>query len=445
MQNYKAELEQMREELAQAKFGSFLIIPLKYDTGDVNIGWLNEIGKKQPITTMDINEAIKQNLNADNGIQILERYYISGKKVQELLFDNVCADEVKMYVCEADATPDMNDIPQNSFRIHSAYFYIFHTQVAFLCLGITYSKIETVEKICNLGFSESHARYMYQNASQLQPFSLDEKMIMLCKMAGLKCFFRDGSALSLESYIYMLAVVRNRFQYLESLRHLTFNLHQMIPLGEIMEDESEGDIRYVFSVKSRALGTYRWGCCVTSQTISYIVADEDLDVNAEMLAHAEDCLPIILLALYEKYSCLRFTQLLSSVNIKSMRRLRKLNRQMLEFRAYGTVDPSHISRWYNIKQIYQHMIETNGINTAIEDVSNKLGILAERQKEMESNTSEAVMGLITIFGLVSILDSLLSIKQIIVGGDPLALPITVISPLLIIIGIIVTVLWRRRE
>lgn len=365
--------------------------------------------------------------------------------MQELLFGSSYTEDMKLYVGETYTNADNNHTYDDYFKIHSAYFYIFHTQVAFLCLGITYSKIETIEKICNLGYVENHITYMYQYASNHNSFSLDEKLMKLCKRVGFDCFFSNSTSLFLESYTYTLAVVRNRFHYMESMRQIAFNIHQMIPLDEIMEDESEEDIRYVFSVKSHSLGTYRWGCCVTSQTISYIVANENLDVDKEMDEQAENSLPIVLLALYEKYSCLRFTQILTSVNTHSMRLLRRLNRQMLEFRAYGTVDPSHISRWYNIRQIYQNIIETNGINASIEDISNKLGILADCQKDIENSTNEAVMGLITIFGFVSIVDSLLSIKQIIAEGDTFALPITIISTLLLLISTIVAILWIRRK
>ena len=116
---------------------------------------------------------------------------------------------------------------------------------------------------------------------------------------------------------------------------------------------------------------------------------------------------------------------------------------MLEFRAYGTIHPSHISRWYNVKQIYQYLIETNGIDAAIEDVNNKLNVLAEHQKEVEASTNEAVMGLITLFGIVSILASLLTIIQILQGGGYWT--ITVAALLLIIAGAALAALWRSRE
>ena len=443
-QNYKEELEQIREDLAHAKFGSFLIIPLKYDDAHIKSDWFKEVAERQPITTMDINEAIKNNLNNMNGLQILKRYYLSGDNLIKLLFGDAFAQDANFYVSEKDTALSEEAIEQEFFQFYCAYIYVFHSQVAFLCLGLTYPKVQIIERICNLGSADSIAEYFYRDASGLHRFSLDEKLSALCDMAGLECFFQNGASLFLESYTYTLALVRQRFQYLESIHRLAFNLHQMIPLGVMMEDESEDDISYVDAVKSRALGTYRWGCCVTSQTISYIVADETMNLEAELHTQAEDGLPVILLALYEKYTCLRFTELLASADKKQIHLLRSLNKQMLEFRAYGTIHPSHISRWYNVKQIYRHMIETNDIEAAIADIGDKLAILDEHQKEIEANTNEALMSLITIFGVVSILESLIAIIQILVGGDPIGWSMTIIMLMAITVGAMILILRRKK-
>lgn len=59
-----------------------------------------------------------------------------------------------------------------------------------------------------------------------------------------------------------------------------------------------------------------------------------------MKTQAEDGLPLVFLALYEKYTCLHFTELLSTIEKKQMFRLRNLKKKMLEFKAFGTVHPA---------------------------------------------------------------------------------------------------------
>ena len=90
---------------------------------------------------------------------------------------------------------------------------------------------------------------------------------------------------------------------------------------------------------------------------------------------------------------------------------------MLQFRAYGTVTPAVISRWHNVRRIYEHLLEFLGVPEAIEELSDKLEMLSNAQKEMEDTRTQAVMSGITIFGLISILDSVLSIYEVLSVGS----------------------------
>ena len=141
-------------------------------------------------------------------------------------------------------------------------------------------------------------------------------------------------------------------------RRLPFNLHKMMPIDAPIEDMSEEDIRYVYAVKHQTFNTYRWGCCVASQTISYVVADEAMDFATERDTQADDGLPVVLLSLYEKYTCLRFTELITHLDKGQIKHLKNL---MLKFQAFGTVAPANLSRWHNVKQIYAHLLEVNDI------------------------------------------------------------------------------------
>ena len=127
--------------------------------------------------------------------------------------------------------------------------------------------------------------------------------------------------------------------------------------------------------------------------------------------------PVVLLALYEKYTCLRFTELITHLDKRQLKRLNALKTLMLRFQAFGTVTPANLSRWHNVKQIYAYLLEVNDIPAAIQDISNKVNILAEHQQETERARSETVINIITIFGIVSILASVLSIVQILSNGD----------------------------
>ena len=98
-------------------------------------------------------------------------------------------------------------------------------------------------------------------------------------------------------------------------------------------------------------------------------------------------------------------------------KIKELKELMLNFQAFGTVTPANLSRWHNVKQIYTNLLEVNDIPAAIEDISTKLNILTAHQEAVEHARSETIINLITIFGIVSILASVLSIVQILADGD----------------------------
>ena len=205
------------------------------------------------------------------------------------------------------------------------------------------------------------------------------------------------------------------------------------------EDEAEEDIRYAYAARNVDAGAYRWGCCITSQTISYIIADENMDFAAQRDAQADDGLPVVLLALYEKYTCLRFTELITRMKKNQIRELKDL---MLTFQAFGTVTPANLSRWHNVKQIYANLLEVNDVPTAIQDITSKLNILTAHQEAVEHARSETIINLITLFGIVSILASVLSIVQILADGDLLIWVSTILTTVMLALITALAVLRR---
>ena len=126
-----------------------------------------------------------------------------------------------------------------------------------------------------------------------------------------------------------------------------------------------------------------------------------------------------------------------------IRHLKALKKLMLQFQAFGTVTPANLSRWHNVKQIYAYLLEVNDIPAAIQDISSKLNILTEHQQEIERARSETVINIITIFGIVSILASVLSIVQILSGGDALIWISTILTTVALVLVTAVAVRLRK--
>ena len=112
-------------------------------------------------------------------------------------------------------------------------------------------------------------------------------------------------------------------------------------------------------------------------------------------------------------------------------KIKELKELMLNFQAFGTVTTANLSRWHNVKQIYANLLEVNDIPAAIEDISTKLNILTAHQEAVEHARSETIINLITIFGIVSILASVLSIVQILADGDLLIWVSTILTTIML--------------
>ena len=148
----KTEFYRMENDWKQARLCSFLLIPLKYE-GNFQDGWLKANGTAAPFTTMDLNESVKRTINSLSAVNMISRYILSREKVLSLLTDGTTG---QFYACEkgSDSFSD-----RNRFTVHDMEIYVFHTQVAFLCVKIQFSRVSLLDTICNLGYVEDNVNY----------------------------------------------------------------------------------------------------------------------------------------------------------------------------------------------------------------------------------------------------------------------------------------------
>ena len=425
----------MAREIQQnrAAYGCFLILPLKYDSGSLNRSRLTQLGGPIRMTTMDLNENVKAMLEPPGKAAVGAGYAVD---IEALLAP-----------LTAQGAPEpgnafMVDDGQESFpfEVENSFLYVFHTRVAFLCLSLSFARMEALSAICNPGWAHNGASFSRLGpVGERQAVSMERWLSDFLTPFGLRKFFDGDSSFLLDAYAYIFTVVPKWFDELEPLRNIAFNLHKMVSPDSPVQDDAEEDIRYVYAAKNRQANAYRWGCCITSQTISYVVADEAMDFAAERATQAADGLPVVLLSLYEKYTCLRFTELITQMKKSQIKELKEL---MLNFQAFGTVTPANLSRWHNVKQIYAALLEVNDIPTAVRDVSAKLSILTSHQEALSRARSEAIMNLITLFGIVSILASVLSIVQILSSGNTLFWASTILTTVMLALLTAVAILRR---
>lgn len=398
------------------KYGAYLIVPFKYsDTVD-----MTDRLQLHKLQTMDINENIKNMFNGERERSVGAVYKIE----KNTLISYLCGEDGYSH-CEV-----AEQGVSHSFDILDSWLYVFNTKIAFLCLGLSFAQMDALRTICNPGYAVNPARfYLAANSGEKQEFSMDTWLLEMCGSWQLERFYDSEASVLLEAYTYILGLSDTMYPSLEDLRRVTFNLHQMHNPDVPVEDDSEADIRYAYAVKNTARNGYRWASCVTSQTTAYAVADttKQMDIIQEMQTQAEDGLPIALLALYEKYTCLRFTQLIADLKPRNLKSIIELKRMMLNFQAFGTVSPANLSRWNNVRQIYAYLLEVSETDAAMQEISTKIDILVAQQQELETVRSTRIMNLITVFGIVGIMASVQEIVQILSDANGLMWNVTLLT------------------
>lgn len=439
-----SEYLEMNDVFKNARLGAFLIVPLKYSHLDeLSLDWLEKNAELVPIVTPDLSDSVRKLLNSKEKDTVLRRYIIPQKTVLKNILGEESEQSPVFYACDSDNIAYTED---QRFTMQDMELYIFHTKVAFLCVKIKFAKMSVLDTIANLGYAENSICYFRETPDgDRKQIDLEAKIEDICLKSSLTLFNETKGSIFLEAYTYTTAVVGRRFKKTETMRQATFNLHLMVGLPEPVEDNSEADINYVYAVKDQSLGSYRWGSCITSQTISYVVARKDMDIDDELAEQAENGIPVVLLALYQKYTCLRYQEILSTTENFTPKHIKQMKGKLLDFQAFGTIAPANISRWHNIKQTYKYLLEENDIPEAVEKMSLSLNILADHQKEISEARSNAVLGLITLFGVVSIPSSIISIMDIMQGSNPINRLATVVSLISMVIMILVLLLYKRER
>ena len=205
---------------------------------------------------------------------------------------------------------------ENRLELEDIFIFEFHTGVVLVGVSVLYSRMEMLQRICYPGYAKGDCRYSFR--AEKEEILLEGRLKEWLDSLGLLSFYEE-SPLFLEAFVHNIAVVPERFRKMKEITEITFNMHLMAPLGQSVTDASEEDVSYVFAVKDQVLGFYRWGCCISSQTISYVICDETMDLKREVETESRDTLPVVMLALYEKYTCLYFDRLLAEGSQKRER------------------------------------------------------------------------------------------------------------------------------
>lgn len=397
----------VKTDIGELGRGMFLIIPLKYEGN----GTL-------PCIQSDIVSPVA--FEADSFIEMM---------------NEKCRDDknfVHRYKLDAELSPikintSLPDDKNSEISVNDLQLFVFYNSIAFLSVYLAFKNCDvgSVYSFINPGYTQDADKIKKINdirknfLAEINDNILRKMKPEMTLMAANK---DNHTAIIKDAYRMNVAYAPKRFKDTDILNKITYNEHRLIELQRKFEDLSEKDVEYATGAKDVNSEDYGWGCCITSQEISFVYAKKSDGKVQPLEKTAEEDLLLTLLAIYQKYSCYLINEAIHERHVlnkgkgRDMAHIRKMKKEAMEFIAYGTLVPSQISRWNNVCEIYSFLLELTGVNEVIVEIKEKIDILNEEQDTIASQRETKVSMIIAVFGLISILAAVLQVADYVSTG-----------------------------
>lgn len=348
---------------------------------------------------------------------------------------------------ECEEIKDTRDTNTFNPKFQEAIYYRFENNIGLLALFISYNdeNINDIYKLIQLGYINNDQLSINTAVNKYIDFLIDDKKTINYEIS--------------EAFLFHGAFVKEEFDFMKDVKKAVFSVHKLVNIDEAFVDKSERDLFFTYGAKNVERGKYRWACCIASQNISYIYANKDLveakDWESKISENLEDDLALTILALHQKYTCINLNEEFhntinlykqnSRKKVDSKKALRRLKEDALMFKAYGTITPARISIWDSVCQTYKSLLELNDVNATLEEIEVKLNLLEEWEKQNNEEAQGAVGKIIAVFGLVAIVDSTLSVIDLLNMGET-AIKYGFISSIIGIIAFpLALLLWMKKQ
>ena len=426
--------------------GLYIILPLRYQ-GSFQSTTVDKEDPELPELTFDSSDFTELlSVKCRNG-NFVKRVSVNSKLQETIEAWNGKAETSKKY------------------EIDDLQLFIFNNGIAFITVYLSYKNkdVNQIYKFINPGYvQESNDKK--KSVQEVLLESLEEKVFGLVQKKmkiTLSWFIQDENSrkyIIKEAYRLNIASLPKRFEDNEIPKRIAYNGHRLVDVTRDFEDVSEMDVEYATGAKDVEDEHYGWACAITSQEISYAYGPgqgktEPRDKNG-LWERSEDDLLLTMIVMYQKYTCMIFNEKIHQRFTSEERRLkgeaslRDLKREALEFISYGTLAPSQISRWNNVCETYRSLQKQNGVNEALEEISQKITLLNEEQDRIDGERESRVSMIITAFGLISIIAAALQTLDYISTGNLLMIAgflVTCVAMILFFLALRFDEIRRRRK
>lgn len=381
--------------------GLYIILPLRYQ-GSFQSVTVDEKDPELPRLTFD----------AGDFTELLSVKCRNGNFVKRFSANSRLQETIEVWNGEVGKSKE--------YQLDDLQFFIFNNGIAFITIYLSYPNkdVDKIYQFINPGYVQEKSEEMNLVQDALLK-SLEEKIFgSIRKKLGvtLSWFTQDEESqkyIIKEAYRLNIASLPDRFADNEIPKRIAYNEHRLIDLTRDFRDISEEDVEYATGAKDVDDEHYGWACAITSQEISYAYGPGSGETKPRdkegLWERSEDDLLLTMIVMYQKYTCMIFNEKIhrrftgEEDRLKKEASLRDLKREALEFVSYGTLAPSQISRWNNVCETYRSLQKQNGVNEALEEISQKITLLNEEQDRIDGERESRVSMIITLFGLVSII------------------------------------------
>lgn len=232
------EFNDNRQVYSDSIRGTYVIFPLKYESS-LNLTELTIDGvENADFSSYDMSDILARRCRKENGF--VRRYIL-----------NSCIDDVHF-------------LDGKILAVNESQLYVFNNKIAFFTVLVTYDNADAcyIDKLINPGYVQNYNRSFEENVI---------KTVSNISIGGVSNIFRlyvDDMKLAVkETYLFNVALVSRRFNELETIERITFNEHKLIDISRDFSDPSEKDVAYTYGAKDTNMCSYRWGACITSQSI----------------------------------------------------------------------------------------------------------------------------------------------------------------------------------
>lgn len=310
------------------------------------------------------------------------------------------------------------------FKFRCIHLAMMHTGVGFLILGMETNNIATFDKISSTGYNEnSEAIYLVKD-NEYYKVDLAAFIEYLLEGTGFVEFYNENSDTMLRNSIIYNSGVKGDIQtgndaeeLKEVLEKYCLNMRHARHFGDtkVCSRDMKSFMSYAVVNGDREDGTQsiRFGVYTAFtrvDEVQYLDGQETIDpINVDNEDNENNYLPLLLIVLYEWYSCNLFTEIVRNVNNISSRTYSWINNQMMCLKAFGVMLPNEITPYDNINLFFEQQREIYDIEKFVALIDDKIKIVNQLIDDKRKRVMELAGKILAVFGVVSIICDTLGI------------------------------------